>query len=71
MLCKFKAKRCLNIDIAVFSDTRIKEKETEKKKTEKYQYLGREVGLLWNVKVSVMPEVAGALGIVTDNFAMF
>ena len=49
-------------------DTRIKGNEEGQGKI---QDLRRESGRLWNVGVYVVPVVVGALGMVTDNLAMF
>ena len=48
------------IDFAVPRDIRIEVKE--KGKMEKYRDLGRELQKIWNVKVKIIPLVAGSLG---------
>ena len=55
-----KERRCKIIDFAVPGDSRIEEKE--KDKIEMYQGLGRESQKIWNVKVKIIPLVAGSLG---------
>ena len=55
-----KEKSCKIIDFAVPGDSRIEEKE--KDKTEKYQELGSELQMIWNVKVKIIPLVVGSLG---------
>ena len=44
---------------AVPRDSRIEEKEKEK--IEKYQNIRRELHEIWNVRVKIMPLVAGSL----------
>ena len=51
--------------IAVPADHRIKLKESEKK--DKYLVLARELKKLWNMKVTIIPIVVGALGTVTKR----
>ena len=53
------------MDFAVPADHRVKLKEGEKK--EKYLDLARELKKLWNMKVTVIPIVIGALGTVTKG----
>ena len=53
------------MDFAVQADHRIKLKESEKK--DKYLNLARELKKLWNMKVTVIPLVIGALGTVTKG----
>ena len=53
-------------DFAVPGDSRIEEKE--KDKIEKYQDLGRELQKIWNVKVKIIPLVAGSLGATPKQF---
>ena len=48
------------IDFAVPGHSRIGEKV--RNKIEKYQDLGRELQKIWNVKVKIIPLVAGSLG---------
>ena len=55
-----KRRTCKIIDFAVPGDTRIEEKEKEKR--EKYQDLRRELQKTWNVKVKIIPLVVGSLG---------
>uniref|UniRef100_A0A1X7STH9 Uncharacterized protein n=1 Tax=Amphimedon queenslandica TaxID=400682 RepID=A0A1X7STH9_AMPQE len=57
-------KRCMIIDVAVPSDTRVEGKEDEKGK--KYQELRQEIVKLWGMKkVEVIPIVVGVLGAVS------
>ena len=42
--------------------------EKEKDKIEKYQDLGRELKKIWNVKVKIIPLVAGSLGALPKQF---
>ena len=51
---------CQIIDFAVQYDSRVEQKELEKK--EKYQDLARELKKIWNMKATVTPVVIGALG---------
>ena len=53
------------VNFAVPVDKRVKLKESEKK--DKYQDLGRELKKLWNMKVTVIPFVIGALGKITKG----
>ena len=55
-----KERICKIIDFAVPGDRRIEKKE--KDNTEKYQDLGRELQKIWNVKVKIIPLVAGSFG---------
>ena len=55
---------CQIVDFAIPRDHRV---ETNKGKREKYQDLARELQVLWNKKVSVIPIVIGALGTVTKT----
>ena len=65
-----KNKEVKIIDIAVPGDLRVKEKELEK--IEKYQMLREEVGHVWQTnKVSVIPVVIGALGVISDKFERY
>ena len=58
---KRKKKRiCKIVDFAVPVDHRINLKESEKK--DKYLDLARELKKLWNIKVTIVPIVIGALG---------
>ena len=61
-----KRKRIYKIvDFAVPADRRINLKEGEKK--DKYLVLDRELKKLWNMKVTIVPIVIGALGTVTKG----
>ena len=62
---KKKKKICKIVDFAVPADHRIKLKECEKK--DKYLDLARELNKLWNMKVTIIPIVIGALGTVTKG----
>ena len=53
-------------DFVVPGDSRIKEKEKDKR--EKYQELGRELQKIWNVKVKIIPLVVGSLGAMPKQF---
>ena len=53
------------VDIAVPAGLRVKLKESEKK--DKYLDLFRELKKLWNMKVTFIPIVIGALGTVTKG----
>ena len=53
------------MDFAVQTDHKIKLKENEKK--DKYLNLARELKKLWNVKMTIIPIVIGAFGIVTKG----
>ena len=53
------------MDFAIPADHRVKVKESEKK--DKYLHLARELKKLWNMKVSVIPIVTGALDTVTKG----
>ena len=61
-----KKKRICNIvDFAVQTDHRINLKECEKKN--KYLDLARELKKLWNMKVTIVTIVIGALGTITKG----
>ena len=66
-----KENNCIIVDFAIPYDTRIEQKEKEK--VDKYQDLKRELQIIWNMRVKVVPIVIGALGtigrffIATDN----
>ena len=60
-----KKRTCKKVDFAVPADHRIKLKECEKK--DKYLDLARELKKLWNMKVTIIPIVIGAFGIVTKG----
>ena len=53
------------VDFAVPADHRINLKEREKK--DKYLDLARELKKLWNMKVTIVPIVIGALGTITKG----
>ena len=61
-----KERSCKIIDFAVPRDSRTEEKE--KDKIEKYQELGRELQKIWNLKVKIIPLVAGSLGAIPKQF---
>ena len=61
-----KESSCEIIDFAVPGDSRIEEKEKDKK--EKYQDLGSELQKIWNVKVNIIPLVVGSLGAIPKQF---
>ena len=56
---------CRIVDFAVSADHRVKLKESEKK--DKYLDLAEKWEKLWNMKVTVLPVVIGALGTVTKR----
>ena len=56
---------CKIVDFAVPADHRINLKESEKK--DKYLDLARELKKLWNIKVTIVPIVIGALGTVSKG----
>ena len=56
---------CKIVDFAVPADHRINLKESEKK--DKYLDLAREFKKLWNMKVTIVPIVIGALGTITKG----
>ena len=62
---KKKKKISKIIDFDVPADHRIKLKEYEKR--DKYLELARELKKLWNMKVTIIPIVIGALGTVTKG----
>ena len=53
------------MDFAVSANHRVKLKESEKKN--KYLYFAREQKILWNMKVTFILIVIGALGTVTER----
>jgi hypothetical protein len=53
----------LLIDVAIPSDKNVIQKESEKKL--KYKNLSIEIQRMWNMKCFVIPEIIGAIGIVT------
>ena len=54
---------CRIVDFADPADPRINQKESEK--NDKYPDLARELKKLWNMKVTIVPIVIGALGTIT------
>ena len=60
-----KKKICKIVDFAVPVDHRINLRESEKK--DKYINLARELKKLWNMKVTIVPIVIGALGTITKG----
>ena len=61
-----KKKRIFKVvDFAVSGDHRINLKESEKR--DKYLDLARELKMLWDVKVTIVPIVIGALGTITKG----
>ena len=56
---------CKIVDFAVPAEHRVKLKESENK--DKYLDLAREMCKLWNIKVTVIPILIGALGTVTKG----
>ncbi len=57
------------VDFAVPADLRIKLKDCEKK--DKYLDLARELKKLWNMKITIVPIVIGALGTMIKGFWPF
>ena len=53
------------VDFAVPANHRIKLKECKKK--DKYLELARELKMLWNMKVTIVPIVIGAFGTITKG----
>ena len=62
MLINKKKRTCYLMDFAAPADHRVKMKENEK--IDEYFDLIRELKMLWNMKVTVIPIVVGALGTV-------
>ena len=60
-----KKRICKIVDFAVPAEHRIKLKECEKK--DKYLELARELKKLWNMKVTIIPIVIGAFGMVSKG----
>ena len=60
-----KKRICKFVDFAIPGNHRIKLKECEKK--DKYLDLARELKKLWNMKVTIVPIVIGALGTITKG----
>ena len=62
---KKKKRTCKIVDFAVPADHRIKLKECGKK--DKYLHLARELKMLWNMNVTIIPIVIGAFGTVSKR----
>ena len=62
-----RRRNCKFIDFAVLEDSRIEEKEKEKMK--KYQDLRKELQMIWNVRVKIIPLVVGSLGAIPKQCA--
>ena len=60
-----KKRICKIVHFAVPADHRINLKESERK--DKYLDLARELKKLWNMKVTIVPIVIGALGTITKG----
>ena len=60
-----KKRICKIVHFAVPADHRINLKESEKK--DKYLDLARELKKLWNMKLTIVPIVIGALGTITKR----
>ena len=60
-----KKRICKIVDFVVPADHWIKLKECEKK--DKYLDLARELKKLWNIKITIVPIVIGALGTITKG----
>ena len=60
-----KKRICKIVDFSVLADHRINLKEREKK--DKYLDLARELKKLWNMKVTIVPIVIGALGTISKG----
>ena len=60
-----KKRTCKMVDFAIPADHRIKLKECAKK--DKYLDLARELKKLWNMKVTIVPIMIGAFGIITEG----
>ena len=60
-----KKRICKIVDFAVPADHRINLKECERR--DKYLDLARELKKLWNMKVTIVPIVIGALGTITKG----
>ncbi len=65
IIIKKRKRICKIADFAVPADHRINLKESEKK--DKYLNLARELKNLWNMKVTIVPIVIGALGTITKG----
>ena len=62
---KKKKKICKIVDFTVLADQRIILKESEKK--DKYLDLARELKKLWNMKITIVRVVIGALSTITEG----
>ena len=62
-----RRRNCKFIDFAVLEDSRIEEKEKEKMK--KYQDLRKELQMIWNVRVKIIPLVVCSLGAIPKQFS--
>ena len=60
-----KKRNCKIVDFAIPADHRIKRRECEKK--DKYLELARELKKLWDMKVTIISIVTGALGTLTKG----
>ena len=58
-------KKAQIVDFAVLEDHRIK--ISQQSEIENYQDLKRELKMLWNLKISVVPIVIGALGTILKS----
>ena len=56
------------MNFAASADLSVKSKESEKK--DKYLDLARELKKLWNINVTVIPVVIGALGTIPKGFVI-
>ena len=65
IIINIKKRICKIVAFAVSADHRINLKESEKK--DKYLNLARELKKLWNMKVTIVPIVIGALGTITKG----
>ena len=65
MIINKRKRICKIIDFAVPADHKINLKESEKK--DKYLDLARELKKLWNMKVTIVLTVIGALGTITKG----
>ena len=65
MIINKKERTCRTVDFAVPADHRFKLKEFEKR--DKYLDLSRELKNLWNMIMTIIPIVTGALGTVTKG----
>ena len=62
-----RRRNCKFIDFAVPEDSRVEKKEKEKMK--KYQDLRKELQMIWNVRVKIIPLVVGSLGAIPKQFS--